>query len=118
MAVADRTGLPVAVHNARATPSGVPLVEATLTQRVVDAQPEPLIGEKADKSDPLAACWAERGMELIGPRRAHRQKLKAQDGRPLRRYKRRRKVERLYAWLQNFRPILVRHEHDAVSYIG
>jgi hypothetical protein len=27
-------------------------------------------------------------------------------------------VERLYAWRQNFRPILVRHEHDAVSYIG
>ncbi len=32
------------------------------------------------------------------------------DGRPLSRYRRRWKVERLMAWLQNFRRILVRWE--------
>lgn len=36
-----------------------------------------------------------------------------QDGRPLRRYKRRWKIERLYAWLQNFRRLVVRYEFYA-----
>jgi transposase len=103
---------------ASATPHEVTLVEATLTQHVVDAQPEPLIGHRAYDSDALDACLAERGMELIGPHRADRKKPKAQDGRPLRRYKRRWKVGRSCAWLQNFRRSLVRHAHDAVNYLG
>ena len=37
---------------------------------------------------------------------------------PRRRYKRRWKVERLFAWLQNFRRVLVRHEYHAVNYLG
>jgi transposase len=38
-------------------------------------------------------------------------KRRWQDGRKLRRYRRRWIVERTNAWLQNFRRILVRHEH-------
>ncbi len=41
-----------------------------------------------------------------------------QDGRKLRRYKRRWKVERLFAWLQNFRRVLVRHDRYLENYIG
>ena len=36
---------------------------------------------------------------------------KTQDGRKLRRYRRRWKVERLFAWLGNFRRLPVRYEH-------
>jgi transposase len=36
----------------------------------------------------------------------------------LRRYKRRWKVERLFAWLQHFRRILVRPDADAENYLG
>ena len=85
---------------------------------VVDARPEHLIGDKAYDSDPLDARLAEQGIELIAPHRANRQKPKTQDGRPLRRYKRRWTVERLFAWLQNFRRILVRHEYHAENYLG
>jgi hypothetical protein len=61
---------------------------------------------------------AERGIELIAPQRANRKKPKTQDGRPLRRYTCHRKVERLFAWLQSFRRILVRHEAYAENYLG
>jgi hypothetical protein len=89
MAVADRAGLPVAVHVASASPHEVTLVEATLTTCVVAAQPAHLSGDKAHDRDPLDERLAERGIELIAPHRSHRQKPKTQDGRPWRRYKRR-----------------------------
>jgi transposase len=85
---------------------------------VVDARPEHLIGDKAYDSDPLDARLAEQGIELIAPHRSNRKKPKTQDGRPLRRYKRRWKVERLFAWLHHFRRILVRHEYYAENYLG
>ncbi len=43
---------------------------------------------------------------------------KTQDGRKLRRYKRRWKVERLFAWLGNFRRLVVRYERRAENYLG
>jgi transposase len=55
---------------------------------------------------------------MIAPHRAQRKKPTTQDGRPLRRYKRRWKVERLFAWLQNFRRVLVRHKYHAENYLG
>jgi transposase len=118
MAMADRADLPLAVHVAAASPHEVTRVEPTLTACVVEARPERLIEDKAYDSDPLDARLARQGIELIAPHRANRKKPKTQDGRPLRRYKRRWKVERLFAWLQNFRRLLVRHEYYADNYLG
>ncbi len=44
-----------------------------------------------------------RGIELIAPHRSNRKKPATQDGRALRRYKRRWIIERTNAWLGNFR---------------
>jgi transposase len=41
-----------------------------------------------------------------------------QDGHPLRRYQRRWKVERLSAWFQDFRRIVVRYERLAENFLG
>ena len=60
----------------------------------------------------------ERGIELIEPHKADRSRLWMQDGRPLRRYKRRWKVERLFAWLQNFRRLVVRYEYYLENFLG
>src|SRR5919108_1775 len=68
--------------------------------------------------DPLDEALAAQGIEMIAPHRVKRKKPKTQDGRPLRRYKRRWKVERLFAWLQNFRRVLVRHEYYAENSLG
>ena len=118
MAIADRAGLPLAVHMAPASPHEVTQVEATLAAGVVDGQPERLIGDKAYDSDPLDEPLAAQGIEMIAPHRAKRKNPKTQDGRPFRRDKRRWKVERLFAWLQNFRRVLVRHEYHAENYLG
>jgi hypothetical protein len=61
--------------------------------------PERLTGDKAYDSDRLDAELRGQGIEMIAPHRRNRKKPATQDGRPLRRYKRRWKIERLLAWL-------------------
>jgi len=55
---------------------------------------------------------------MIAPHKSNRTKAATQDGRRLRRYRRRWKIERLWAWLQNFRRILVRQDYLAQHYLG
>lgn len=115
MAVADAAGLPLALHLASATPHEVTLVEDTLDQTFTNELPERLIGDKAYDSDKLDAKLKEDwGSEMIAPNRKKR--TKTQDGRPLRRYRRRWKVQRLFARLQNFRRLVVRYEFHAENF--
>lgn len=78
----------------------------------------PLIGDKAYDSDPLDQELVQRGIELMAPHRANRKKAATQDGRPLRRYRRRWKVERLWAWLQNFRRVATRFDYHVENLLG
>jgi len=117
MAIADRHGRPVAVHVESATPHEVTLVHATLGARFIRQLPACLIGDNAYESDKLDAELARHGVELIAPHRRTRTQ-RTQDGRPLRRHRRRWKVERLFAWLQNFRRIVVRYERFAENFLG
>jgi len=73
-------------------------------------KPERVIYDKACDSDPLRQRLAKRGIELICPHRRNRVTPPLQDGRKLRRYRRRWKVERTVAWWGNFRRLLVRWE--------
>jgi transposase len=66
----------------------------------------------------LRARLAQRGIELICPYRKNNQKRKYHDGRKLRRYKRRWTVERTFAWLQNFRRLVVRWDRKLTIYQG
>ena len=118
MAVADGAGVPVAVHTASASPHEVTLIEGTVEQRFTEDLPERLIGDLAYDSDPLDAQLAKQGIELIAPHRENRSKPVTQDGRALRRYRRRWKVERLFAWLQNFRRLVVRYEYHVENFLG
>ena len=43
---------------------------------------------------------------------------RTQDGRVLRRYRRRWKVERLFAWLHNFRRVVIRWEYYPENFLG
>jgi transposase len=119
MAIADSTGLPIAVGIESASPHEVKLVEETLDNRFIQDNPFLLIGDKAYDSDPLdKKLLGERGVFLIAPHKRCRRKPKTQDGRKLRRYKRRWKVERLFAWLQNFRRLVVRYEYHSENFLG
>jgi len=117
MAIADRHGLPLAVHVASASPHECTLVEATLRQRWVKPQPQRLIGDKAYDSDPLDRKLREKQkVELIAPHKENRRKPATQDGRSLRRYCRRWKIERFFAWLHNFRRLVTRWERKLDNY--
>ena len=52
------------------------------------------------------------------PHRKNRTKAKTQDGRRLRRYSRRWKVERFFAWLQWQRRLVTRWEYYPGNFLG
>jgi transposase len=117
MAVADSHGLPVAVCVESTTPHEVKLATPTLVQLIVSEAPQNLIGDNAYDSDNLRTELRQYGIELIAPHRCNR-KNRTQDLRRIRRYRRRWKVERLFAWLQNFRRLVVRYERYAENFLG
>ena len=104
MGVADGQGLPLGNYLDSASPAKVGLIEPTLDRVAVPRpgrgrprkNPTRLIYDKAADSDPLCTRLARRGIELICPHRKNRKKPPTQDKRPLRRYKRRWKVERTW----------------------
>jgi hypothetical protein len=51
-------------------------------------------------------------------KRQNLKRPKTQDGRVLRRYRRRWKVERLFSWLYNFRRLSARWEYHADNFLG
>ena len=119
MAIADRRGLPLAVGIASASPHETRLVESTVEQRFTAALPGCLIGDRAYDSDPLdARLEQQHGIELIAPHKSNRRRPKTQDGRKLRRYCRRWKIERLFAWLHNFRRLVTRWEYYEANFLG
>ena len=79
-------------------------------------KPERVIADRAYDSDPLRQRLQKRGIELIAPYRKNNLRRRFEDGRKLRRYKRRWIVERTNAWLGQFRRLLVRHEHLLSTY--
>lgn len=128
MTVADRSGLSVAISvssaSSSASPHGITPVEPTWKTMFTEELPERLIGA----GRMIAIRWTSRGVinyaptengvELIVPHRSNRKQEKTQDGRKFCRYRRRWKVERLFAWLQNYRRILVRFDRFVGNYIG
>ena len=109
MALADSAGLPLAVSIGDGSRHDVTLVDQTLDEA---------IGDKAFDSYGLAErLREERDIELIAPMHpTHRRRR--QDGRALRRYRRRWLVERLFAWLKRFRRIAMRWDHKETNFLG
>jgi transposase len=116
MGVVDAHGAPLALCIESAAPAEVRLVEDTLEERFLRALPERLIGDKAYDSNQLDADLAGRGITMISPNRTGTRAT--QDKRVLRRYQRRWKVERFFAWLGNFRRLVVRYEWHAQNYLA
>src|SRR5690606_25636635 len=124
MVVASGEGIPLGVQLTSASPHEVTLIESTLEHVAVPRpgrgrprkNPKRLIYDKAADSDPLRMRLKKRGIDLICPHKANRIKPATQDGRKLRRYKRRWKIERSIAWVGNFRRLAVRYERDIKMY--
>ena len=118
MVLADANGLPLAATIASASPHEVTLIEPLLNERLLRRRVRRLIYDQAADSDPLRARLKRRGIELICPHRRNRVKPPTQDGRKLRRFARRWKIERSIGWLQNFRRLVTRYEHHAHLFLG
>jgi transposase len=122
--VADGAGVPLGVSLASASPAEVTLVEEALktvrVPRLRGGAPrrklKRLIADKAYDADWLRMLLANRGTELICPHRRGRKAAPMQDGRSLRRYRRRWIVERTIGWLGNFRRLLIRWERHLHMY--
>jgi len=98
MVVVDGQGVPLGDRLHSASPAEVKLAETTLASIRVRRRhhpgrprqkPQRVIADRGYDSDPLRKQFARRGIELIVPHRKGRRKPPTQDGRTLRRYKRR-----------------------------
>jgi transposase len=124
MVVVDGQGIPLGNYLDSASPSEVTLLERTLNQVSVRRKgrgrprknPQRLIADKGYDSDPLRERLARRGIDLICPYRSNNKQRKYYDGRKIRRYKRRYKIERTFSWFGNSRRLVVRWERDIVVY--
>ena len=123
MVLVDGQGLPLGVRLESASPAEVTLAESTLAAVRVPRskgrprqKPERIIADRAYDSDPLRERLRKRSIQLIAPYRKNNHHRRYEDGRTLRRYRRRWIVERTNAWLGQFRRLLVRHEHLLSTY--
>jgi transposase len=126
MVVVDGQGVPLGSQLVSASPGEVTLAESTLARIAVpragrgrpQQRPLRVIADRGYDSDPLRWRLLQRGILLICPHRRGRRKPSLNDGRTLRRYRNRWKIERTFAWLGNFRRLLVRYDHQITLYRG
>lgn len=116
MVLVDGQGLPLGVDVEAASPAEVTLIEPLLDKSIGAKLPARLIYDRAADSDLLRERLAQRGVELICPHRKGRTRPATQDGRPLRRYRKRWIVERTISWLQAFRRLVTRYEFYALLF--
>jgi len=126
MVVVDGRGVPVGAQLASAQISEQRLAESTLEQVKVPrsgrgrprSRLKRVIADRGYDSDPLRSRLKRRGTELIAPYRSNNRHRRFEDKRKLRRYRKRWKIERTNAWLQNFRRIQVRYDRILTVFQG
>ena len=122
MVLADGAGTPSGVPAEKASPSEVKLLEATLEngriggRRAKRRKPKRLIADRGYDSNKVRALLVKRDIEAIIPARRNNRVATHQDGRKLRRYKRRWIIERANSWLQTFRRLVARYERSAKTF--
>jgi transposase len=124
MVVVDGAGVPLGSQLTSASPAEVKLAESTLAAVAVPRvgrgrpkkNPVRVIADRAYDSDPLRQRLKQRGLLLIVPHRKNRRRPSCNDGRTLRRYRKRWKVERTFAWLGNYRRLVVRYDRGLNIY--
>ena len=123
MVLVDGQGVPLGIHLSAANRNEVELAEATLAQVAVPRagagrpkqKPERIIADRGYDSRALWERLKQRGIDLIVPHLKTR-KHRYQDGRKLRRYRRRWIIERTNAWLHAFRRLVTRYEYRLEMY--
>ena len=127
MVVVDGAGPSVGADLEAAAPAAVTRLEQTLETVAVRRpgkpgrprqRPERRIAARGYDSNPLRARLARRGIEPIIPARRNHTRAPHQDGRQLRRDRRRWIGERTFAWLGHFRRLVVRYDRLITTAAG
>ena len=127
MLVVDGNGLPIGFLLASASPHEVKLAVPTLQTVSVPRRrggrpkqrPKELVADRAYDSKPFRRWLRSRGIKPTIPSYLRRERKRPKRGRPVKvapGYAERWKVERTFAWLGNFRRLLVRHERYLVTF--
>jgi transposase len=117
--VAEGDGLPLGMAVAAANVSEQELLMPAVNDVPVAIPPgTPLIADKGHDSDRLRDDLEAKGLVPIIPHRRNRVRASRNDGRRLRRYRRRWLVERTNAWLHCYRGLAVRWSHYLFMYAG
>lgn len=116
----SREGVPLAAVSAPASVGETKLVEPVLEQLngcgCPSLWPEIIIADKAYDSDALRAVTASVGIVLLAPHRRNRRPENCtNDGRRMRRYRNRWRVERTFAHAGNYRRFTTRYERLLVT---
>jgi len=118
----SREGIPLAAVSAPASVGETKLVEPVLHQWNDTSSgcptlwPAIIIGDKAYDSDALRAVTASVGIHLLAPHRRNRTPEHCtNDGRRMRRYRNRWRVERTFAHAGNYRRFTTRYERLRVT---
>ena len=119
--VERQSGVPLAALTDAANVSEVvlgPVALAGVPDEIVLPPEVPVLADRGYDSDPLREDLAADGFRLIAPHRQNRTRPATNDGRRLRRCKRRWVVERTFAWVQSFRRVATRYEYLCHFYDG
>jgi transposase len=129
MLVVDGNGLPLGIHLASANTAEVKLAEKTLDTIGVSRprgrpkqRPEKLVADRGYDSSVFRRALRRRGIRMCIPPKRRPTTWRAKRGRPIvarkEDYRFRYTVERSFAWLGNFRRLLIRWEHLSTIYQG
>jgi transposase len=127
MLVIDGAGLPLGFHLDSAQVAEVKLAERTLDTVLVARprgrprqRPEKLVADRGYDSGRFRQALRRRGIRMCIPPKRRPATWKAKRGRPVvarkEDYRQRYKAERTFAWLGNFRRLLIRWDHRITLY--
>jgi len=117
--VTDASGLPLGMAADAADVPETDLLKPALDKVPVAVPPgTPVIADKGHDSDPLRDEVEADGYRTIIPHRKNRVKPSRNDGRRLRRFRHRWRIERTNAWLHCYRGLAVRWSYYSFIYVG
>jgi transposase len=129
MLVVDAQGLPLGFHLESAAPAEITLADTTLdTVRVrsrsgqIKTRPQQLVADRGYAGSEFRRSLQKRGIKVCIPAKKRPATWRKKRGRPWatdkETYKQRFTVERSFAWMGNFRRLLIRWEHHLSVYRG
>lgn len=117
--VTEAEGLPIGMAAAAANVSEQKLLVPALNDVPIAIEPDtPVVADKGHDSDPLRDELEENGYKPVIPHRNNRVKPSRNDGRHLRRYRHRWRIERTNSWVHSYRGVAVRWCHYLFMYLG